>query len=469
MAHFLRSLHLSLLVIHKQTQPLYIKPKVNFEKNHFNLNNNVMRKKILSSFFLVCSFLLTQAQSYVSDNYSGVNGIFINPARTLNPKLKADVNIFTLDVLAESNTLTWGGDFLPEKGKDDYFNRLSLYLQGPSLMFKIDNKNAVALSTSLSFSSIANGNNSIVKLIENKDDVQLSDLSAPSSGEFSLLPRIEISGSYARLLIDKEKHALTGGVSLRLIQNIGYASSLFNDIQATEMSDDQFLVNGNLSILSPSYMISDNGEIMTDLDNFEYSPKLSLAFDFGVSYEWKPEKNEGYKLKGELAWINAGASKMPLKEHTAINYVVDNKLISVEEWEQSNDVYDDFFTAVDTTSQTMKLDLEQRLNLAVDYHIAKHFYVNAFSSILLTDGPQKELYRGTSFTITPRYERRMFAVMLPLEHSPEGDLNVGLGLRLGPLFLGASNLAYGSDKFVNSRVYLGVKIPFAHKAKKEKS
>ncbi len=103
----------------------------------------------------------------------------------------------------------------------------------------------------------------------------------------------------------------------------------------------------------------------------------------------------------------------------------------------------------------------------VDYEIYKKIYINGdiLLNMLATSNPVSPNY-VTTFTVTPRLEKKWVSVYSPVSYSANGQLNWGAGVRLGPLFVGSGSVV--SNLFKNrvqaADAHIGLTIPvFQHR------
>ena len=126
-----------------------------------------------------------------------------------------------------------------------------------------------------------------------------------------------------------------------------------------------------------------------------------------------------------------------------------------------------------TYQSKFSLWLPMAFNVYVDYHIWKGFGVNLSATISTNmAGNKNMLQRPSIVTLTPKYDHAWFGAYIPISYDAYGNMQGGLGLRLGPLFLGSSDL-FGvliKKKLNDVNVYIGAKIciPYKKQADKDK-
>jgi outer membrane protein OmpA-like peptidoglycan-associated protein len=122
-------------------------------------------------------------------------------------------------------------------------------------------------------------------------------------------------------------------------------------------------------------------------------------------------------------------------------------------------------TIDDNDDNTFKIKLPTAFSLQADVLLTRGLYVNltTFTSLQGYDKPGRSHYLST-YSITPRYERKWFGVSIPIQYNQYGQFNVGLGIRAAFLYFGINNII--TDVFMDpygTSIYLGVKIPIWHK------
>ncbi len=423
----------------------------------------MMKNCILLLAFLTVT-LSVSAQGFYPDNYSGSLSTRVNPARTFSKKIKLDVMLFNLDVYTGSNYYTISGDEI-WGGDSEYFNNVELRVQGPSFLLGIGERNAIGFSFSGNLNMITSGDSALFRAIENNQKgIYFPD---PVSANFMTTSWAEYAFSYARLFPIDAHHSLVGGANLRIIQSIGAGGMRMNNMRAVhDQVTDNVTVTGDMYTILPEGVSGNSASI--SLNDFEVASQFTAGVDLGVTYEWKKKEDAtDYDIKAELAWINVMGSKINMGKITRENYDA-NSTFTDSTWNLVDlDNMDDYFNITKENISDYKVALDERINVSVDGRIKEKFYVSAFSSIALN---KDELYRGTSFYVTPRYEAKLFGALLPLGMTPEGNMAVGLGLRLGPLVLGTENIlaAFNDDSLGDTSIYLGLKWAFFKNRKKNK-
>jgi outer membrane protein OmpA-like peptidoglycan-associated protein len=106
--------------------------------------------------------------------------------------------------------------------------------------------------------------------------------------------------------------------------------------------------------------------------------------------------------------------------------------------------------------------LPTSISLQVDVNIVKGLYVNLTTFTGLNQGFSKtgNSHYMSNYSITPRYERKWFSVMVPIYYNQYQKVDFGLGIRAAFLYFGVSNLFTAAfDDTYGINIYMGAKIP----------
>ena len=256
---------------------------------------------------------------------------------------------------------------------------------------------------------------------------------------------------------------------------------------------------------------------------------VGIGLDLGVVYEWRPNyKDYVYSMDGDTGLTRNDLNKYALKVSLAVTDLIFNgikferdealqtmmlegsnitftsgtfhDILKMSSEEINTAINNEFGTNTNATlkaaSKEYKIKLSPTLNINADYRIPKsYFYVNlgasvpfdAFTGYKVTELDNSsydvvKIHGNTVISLAPRYERKWFGVSLPVTFLPDyaegaggGDnntyapINVGLGLRLGPVWIG-SNTVFTSlmEKYWNGvDICAAVKVPILYKAPKD--
>ncbi|MBU3821772.1 hypothetical protein KO566_06840 [Flavobacteriaceae bacterium XHP0103] len=459
-----------------------------------------MRKIILVFIFLGSLFDVT-AQSFVgflTENYSGVNSVIVNPANIVDSRFKADVNLVGVSSFGGNDYYNF--NVMKAINDDDYdFDTASRYspktnnsgafnfdVMGPSFMFNINQNNAIAVYTrARSFANVNGINGRDLYAIEE----DLSDDFTATENGFNTFGQAwaEIGLSYARVLVNEKENFLKGGISLKYLKGGGSAFVAGSNITVDYDEDGTMLPGGNTT-----GSVSSTGEVVYgrfddfDRDNYDYElPKNATGFgvDIGIIYEWRPNHGDykprkvwpdrlnykdqnKYKLKLGVSITDIGS--VNYKNGLEDVFDITNTNVSEEAIRNEDNLYDILNNLYTLTNSAVgyKAILPTALHLNADWRFTNHFYLNLNADVSLVS---KNKFHSSAITnmlsITPRFESKWFSFYTPLSLVQYAGFQVGAGLRIGPLYLGSGSLFTNlmSNKSKGGNFYLGFKVPILQK------
>ncbi|MDR1406012.1 MAG: DUF5723 family protein [Prevotellaceae bacterium] len=429
---------------------------------------------------LACKTGFAQYGSFATSPYGGVSGVGAQPASMVDSRYSIDImpvgfylsiasdhagNLFSFD----PNKYTYS---LQEK------NNLASYLQLDLLhaMIGITSRQSVGIGfRTRAFGSVGNASQALWDAIYNARQasaIPLSDFYAQYH-TFS-----ELFASYAMMVTPKNAvHSVSLGVSLKL--NAGGSSSFMHFTNGTATYDDNGFRLDNAA--------GKIGRSENDVRYLDFSMGNAPGFggDIGLIYEFRPDiEDHEYEMDGEKGRIKPYPDKYLLKVSvalldvgTAIKYRAPNTNhtftgagdVDIHDLSADN-MYERALagmTAVPAGSD-YSVKLPMAMNAAVDWNAGNSFYINLNALLGFSHGPQSAFYRNV-YTLTPRFEQTWFGVGLPIQIDEYSNVNVGMMLRLGPLWIGSqtlfTNLAANTGKA--SDVSVMVKIPFLKTMKKD--
>jgi outer membrane protein OmpA-like peptidoglycan-associated protein len=447
-------------------------------------------KKIISIIVLFLSIIQVQSQSYLgyfNDNYSGVHSVIYNPANIADSRFKTDINLFSSSILAGNDYYGFNAlDIL----KDNYdFEKqakrfptnnnnlhINLDIMGPAFMFNLTPKSTIAIFTR--GRSISNVNNIDGDLFNQlRDDFNTNNNFSTSNQNFNITANAwaEAGLSYARVIFNKEKHFLKGGLSLKYLQGLGNSYANANNLG---------LIFTNVGNNSLTNTISTSGVITYGEDpnianggNYKFlSGSYGLGADLGFTYEFRPnysdysiddkDKNK-YKLRLGLSVTDFGS--ILYKGGLESAYKLSG---SVTEAQYNNSSTGDFLDAtyLKSTKSIRKVSLPTAIHLNADWNIHNKFYLNVNGDFGVTS---KTAINTNSIenlvTLTPRFEVKWFSAYLPISYLEYSGPQAGFGFRAGPLFVGSGSIISNliSDESKGADLHLGLKIPIYQGRKRD--
>lgn len=442
--------------------------------------------RIFNVFLFLLFINVASAQNYfgyLSDNYSGLHGVTLNPANVTGSKFRTEVNLvsgnasfnndyFILDVSdAINGTDIEDANFLASENNNFAF---SADVMGPSFMFNLSPKHSIGIITrGRAFFNVNKIKGELFDAFE--DDFDSENDFTLTEDEFTTTVHgwAELGIAYGRTLIDKEQHFLKGGVTLKYLQGAGNAytrgSNLFVNFDADGFAPGVGTITTTGQIeYGSSQGINGDGDFEIE------SGSNGFGADLGFIYEWRPDPTDldndsrsNYKLKlglsitdiGSINYDNAEANTYDITES-----IDENTFESQEDFE---DKLNNLYNRISTNDFT-KVKLPTALHLTADYNLDTQFFVNLRTDLSLRKANTINTNKiDNSVIVTPRFERKWVSVFMPLSVMDYSGFNAGFGFRAGPLFLGSNTVLTNlmSSKSKATNVYFGLKIPIYKKGK----
>jgi outer membrane protein OmpA-like peptidoglycan-associated protein len=465
---------------------------------------------------LVGSGFAQDFPGYRTGNYNGVNGVFFNPANVVDSRYRWDVNLLSISANVGSNNAeyrvkdignmfkndsTLMNQLFPSSGKPT--NALgNVALNLPSVMFNINSKNSMAVTTR--FRALVNADDVDSRLVNAIRNNQI-DFGNGYTVQSNTNSRLNVNGwgevglTYGHVFMDKGKHFFKAGITPRYIWGVGNDYARINNLTGTLKTGndgDTYLngpASGTFGVGSGGLHIDKNMGIneLTQVNGKGWGGDIGFVYEFRPDYaqfknadgSWMRDKTK-YKLKIGASLLDYGKIKFDrnmdasggynVNVPTGVGYDLANlKGNNIGDIKKSIDETGGaYFTKnANEQSATYKVSLPTTVQLDVDYRVANHFYVNAMG-ILSTVKNNDKVYNSkyyNSITVTPRYEGRVFDFYLPVSYNALTKFNAGAGFRVGPVFAGTgSGLSALITKSKQADVYFGVHLGILHKAKKVK-
>lgn len=441
---------------------------------------------------------------YRTGNYTGVNGVFSNPANIANNHYRWDVNILGVNANVSNNQAKFklndlGNSFDGDKMSDQLFGKnagatsalANVAINMPSAMFAVGRKMSFAITTRTRvLANVTDMDGKLVDKISN-DLGEFTDLpytiSSASNMRVNVTGWAEIGVSFAREAFKMGPHYLKAGGTIKYLMGVGNAnvhlSNFKGTIDADLIAQEAYLTNTTAKV-----GLSYAGE---DISNFELNQLTNFSghgvgADLGVVYEWRPETEKGdhYKLKVGVSVLDLGRIRFERDQQRSAGYnlnIANNQRfllsnldgVSLDDYRATLDQYPQYFSP-DAAANEAKysVSLPTTLHVDVDYHVEERFYVNVGTQFSLTNGKNKP-YSGQYYSgvvVTPRYETHRYGFFLPLSYNGLTKFNAGFALRAGPLYLGSGSVVsalMGDSK--QADVFVGFRFGQLYKAKKHKS
>ena len=432
-----------------------------------------MKKSLL----YLAGFLFYQignAQSFIgfqTDNYNGIHAVLSNPANLVDSPYTIDFNIAGLSTFASTNLVDV--DFSSDIGEQNFANNIegnlgvNLDILGPSALVNIDNKNAIALSTRIrTLISADEINSNTLDLFASGIDNNSSFSINEQDAYINMNMWAEFGISYARVLYKDKEHFIKGGATLKLLQGLG---ATYANTQDASFNYDQDNSEIN-STGQAKYAHTENLEdAKIEISDYETAAK-SIAIDLGASYEYRPKerrfKEFPYLVKGGISIMDIGPN---LKYKKATTNDIDlNKNISQNDFNGSKL---ENYTA-NSSIESLTMFLPTNVRLEADWNIDHRFFLNFNTNFSLSRNKQDNSTKiNNRLSITPRWQSKWISAYLPISaYQYSKSLQAGLGVRLGPLYIGSGSLISNlASKSINATdFYIGLKAPIFNTRKRLK-
>lgn len=451
-----------------------------------------MKKYFVAAFLSFGIALITYSQDFLpftTSNYAGITGVHQQPASIADSRYKFDMTIAGVDFsfgnsyLGADPYLLWHPGVADDDGfKEKYIHEnsddatqsafMNFRLVPISFMFNLSDKDALAFSSSTRLMlNVDDVSTEFAKIIYEGDSYQ-DYLNKPvSNANFSIQANawVDYGITYARVLVDKGEHFLKAGATVKLVQGLGSAYFF-----AKELSYN-FLANDSVSIFHSkiNYGASENfdglfdeGDFSMDKLNYRFAANPSLGLDLGFVYEYRPSwESYKYDLDGKtnlwrqdqnkylfrigLSILDIGSVKYkrgPLSnDFTADisnwNFTEQNFGSNYTDWMTTlRDTLDFLFD--NSVADLYKMNLPTAISLQADVRISNGLYFHVSPYIALNRGSRdvNKLHYLTTWNFVPRFEGKYLGISLPIQYTSYKQMNVGAGVRLGPLWMGSTNI-----------------------------
>lgn len=447
-----------------------------------------------------------------TSNWSGTNQLYLNPASIADSRVRFSIDLFSVTAGVDNNLGTLNSTSNVRSAIDkgninnlfSYSNNATFSLMAPyvnlrlpGFTWSINNKHSVALTNGVrGMNQFNNFDQSLFRTVGDPNYVinAAGSTTALTSKNFNYTAHLwtETGITYAGVVLDKGAHEIRVGATLRYLRGIGYIGLKGNNLDIVYKSgtDSVHVSNSDLefasNILNTKNAII-NGTNSGDLLNqvFSNANGKGIGGDLGVIYDYMPEyanakydmdgvsgitdrSRNRYLLRFSASVMDLGAISYRASDNSNAN-VTGNGYITGRGLADSVKNYEDFrhyaiqhgFTA-DTSHQNTKVYLPATLRLSVDYHVFRNFYLNAMYVRNLADRMNFGNSYYNQITFTPRFDRKMLSVGLPITYSAlTSSYKVGVGFRWSGFFVGSDDiLAVAAPKQSGLNVYIGGSVPF---------
>jgi hypothetical protein len=442
-------------------------------------------------------------------NYSGINGVQLNPSAMHSSKTYLDIQFLGADAFLENNFLyqakadykfshffeagyqwpTHQENYGTEERIFYWYNNKrfknvysSSRINGPGAML-IWNDHAFGITTAarnvVSLHEIPYELANFIYLGLNyqpQQNINYQDNRPFTAAEMGWA---EVGLSYAYRFYARGLDILSAGISARRL--FGFAGLYTNSRQL-----DYTVIND--STLSVKNMNVEYGLALpvnystNEIDLDQLFKGGGFGFDIGITYQrlkhfhkshyftsFCAQKYEDYVYRIGVSFIDIGAIRF---KTNAKKYNIDNRSsywdnltsISFRSVDQLLDTISYKFYGNDTSAlvgEKFMLWLPSALSVQFDYHLKDFWYINA-SLIYGFNLNKASLSRPAELSITPRYENDWFEVSLPLSLYDWYLPRIGLALRFYGFTIGTEKLGgfFNLNDFTGLDLYFSIKLFF---------
>ncbi|GAB5473395.1 MAG: hypothetical protein Mars2KO_14940 [Maribacter sp.] len=444
-------------------------------------------------------FAQTTHHGFAFDNYSGIYGVVANPANSVDSKYRIHVNVLSFNQLGvsqfgsltnfEVETTPNGFNGLDFSQNNDEANRVKEgYSYGhtdvllPSVSWNFhENFGIGLLLRSRTLYDYHNVNNTLLEgLNDGFEDREYTFQSsvlnntAHSWGEVGL--------NLSAVLINSNYHFVKFGGTFKYFfgnRAVEVRGALQGSDNGTALSLTTDSENPFISLNTAS---NANGEsdsklfLNSVLDNFS-GEGSGIGGDIGFVYEWRPRETNRVDVRSNSSAVNKYKLKVSasvLDIGTIAYKDVQQNTISLSGFEIVKNSYlpeTGLIRTIQASPENFSpalgeadFLLPRSLNLNLDYIILNNnnYYININYIKGLTKSTDAFANSQMDLvTVTPRYETRKFSVYLPVNFDLEatGGISAGLGVRYGPVTIGAAALSSMFTDRKAHHLYFGLSVP----------
>lgn len=458
------------------------------------------KTKILVLALFLTTVAMAQQQNVAtrSGKYTGVFGLFSNPASIAASPRRWDVSLFSINGGIGSDKLKFGMNTLTEKSEvlkekllavdGDVSALINVEVTGPSFMMNINPKHAIGISSRTRI--MGNISTMNAKLLQNlmdpEESKKLPYKLSTKDQVIAVNSWAEIGGSWGGVVFQKENHTIKAGATVKYLKGLSSSFANIQNLEATiniEKNGSQpevYLTDGSGSvelINGGVDFFKDNLKTKDIVDEFSSSESTGIGFDLGVIYEYRDDVDESsekvitpYKFKVGLSLLDLGSLKYTPNDEYAVGYTLNiptgNKLY-LNNLSGSFDEIRDYlnksaYATKKEVGKTFTTSLPTTINVNVDYYIGSNFYAEAIGqfSLVNNDSKVQNPYYYNSFTLIPRFENKFLGAYLPFNYNTLSGFNLGVALRLGPLMIGSSSIfnQLVGEEHTQTDVFVGVRF-----------
>jgi hypothetical protein len=446
-----------------------------------------LRNSFLIGFLTILFTIQVKAQEHfgpATSNYSPTSGMFLNPSSIVDSKAFVDIHLVGAGAFLDNNLVYLSKDeFKLTRGMSQFNDELlprqnlsggnkfgysSVLLQGPSVT-------AVLGRFSIGFHTAARAvvdARNISPTMSNfifeglSFEPQLNTQYRESDLKANALAWAEAGLTFGGILIQQNKHQLSGAFTARRLIGIGAASAQIDDLD--------FLVGDSAAL----HLNNLTGSLATTMPGWNNG--RGWGFNIGFTYKKMKEEVNGYKphsrqsnceakdyqYKVGISLLDAGSIRF---DRQANSTTINNASLHFDNYndinpsgpEQLDSLLNASFQGDVSSADNFKMALPTALSLQLDYNVGKNFYLAA---VWIHGFSPKSagVTRASVVNLTPRFEHKRVEVSLPVSLYDYRHPRVGLAFRFNSVVIGTDRLGpllfnpdvYGMDLYVQVKYTL---------------
>lgn len=439
----------------------------------------------------------TKAQDFVgytNSDYSGAQGMFMQPASVADSRYLVDINLVSFGFNVYNNAVGLDPKALirPSLFNEPNFTDnhmhynltggnksafISANIYGPSATVMINQRMGFGLSSRMRMGiSLNNVSNSLVDLARNGFDEQ-SLFNIPLNEKnmrVSSHAWAEYGFTWGQVVKAKGKHFVKVGATFKLLQGLSSAYIYADDVNYSfKNKDTMSFVNAQFGYGHAETFDWKNPQL-----NYDFIAKPSIGFDLGAVYEWRPKVPDGefndpsdkmkYKLRAGISILDIG--RLRYNKFQSNDFIANVNNMPIKDFGGNSIAeLDSVFKArfgYQPGATKYNVSLPTAINVTVDYNIVPRLFVNFNAYTAINPKKNHSFINGTSiYTLTPRYEGKLWGIYLPQTINRFGKYYSGITLRFGPFVVGSNTIisqliqtkpTYGID------VHAGFRIPILY-------
>jgi outer membrane protein OmpA-like peptidoglycan-associated protein len=432
-------------------------------------------KKTVGAFLVIFLSLTARTQTfpgYRTSSYTGVNGVFFNPANIADSRYKWDVNVFAINGFVGNNqsglrfsdiTRSFNSDSLKSKllrGNSNVNSLSYVDVLGPSFMISLSPKTSIAITTRSRV--FANGRNIDGNLAGAILDGGSTTAGIPFNFNTNMLVHAtgwtEIGASVGQVFTNKGSHNFfKGGLTIKYLAGTADSYLSTSGLSGSVNGSGATFLTGTTGAIALNTTAANFSDYKFS-DFFKFNGH-GVGGDIGFVYEYRPSQDysmyvtdrwaDQHKLRIAVSLMDVGRIKFDRSTNQASSYAVNippggafglNQFAgkSVKDYKGILDA-SPYFTGTPQGS-SYNVNLPTTIQGDIDYRIVGGFAVDLAGQFTTTKTGSFNLYYYNSYSLTPRWENHLFSVELPLNYNELTHFNAGIAFRVGPFFIGSGSV-----------------------------